>query len=276
MVGFITKKIITLLVWLSLATLSLCTAMPVDVTVMGSSTVMPLAESAAEAFNQEQNEYLVSVTAGGTGAGILGIVERKYNIAMASRIITEKEKERFGESFQQFKVGMDGISIAVSDEIYQKGVRNLNRDQVKRIYSGEITNWKEVGGPDRDIYVVSREYGSGTRDDFNEAVMEEIDAETDGVDTIAYSGAAVKTAISRSDRAIGYLGFNYLGGGVQGIAFNGIVPSYENIKLDIYELKRNLYFYTFGDPVPGAMAFIDFVLGPQGQKIAAEEGFIPN
>ena len=276
MVGFITKKIITLLVWLSLATLSLCTAMPVDVTVMGSSTVMPLAESAAEAFNQEQNEYLVSVTAGGTGAGILGIVERKYNIAMASRIITEEEKERFGESFQQFKVGMDGISIAVSDEIYQKGVRNLNRDQVKRIYSGEITNWKEVGGPDRDIYVVSREYGSGTRDDFNEAVMEEIDAETGGVDTIAYSGAAVKTAISRSDRAIGYLGFNYLGGGVQGIAFNGIVPSYENIKLDIYELKRNLYFYTFGDPVPGAMAFIDFVLGPQGQKIAAEEGFIPN
>ncbi len=276
MVGFITKKIITLLVWLSLATLSLCTAMPVDVTVMGSSTVMPLAESAAEAFNQEQNEYLVSVTAGGTGAGILGIVERKYNIAMASRIITEKEKERFGESFQQFKVGMDGISIAVSDEIYQKGVRNLNRDQVKRIYSGEITNWKEVGGPDRDIYVISREYGSGTRDDFNEAVMEEIDAETGGVDTIAYSGAAVKTAISRSDRAIGYLGFNYLGGGVQGIAFNGIVPSYENIKLDIYELKRNLYFYTFGDPVPGAKAFIDFVLGPQGQKIAAEEGFIPN
>lgn len=276
MVGFITKKIITLLVWLSLATLSLCTAMPVDVTVMGSSTVMPLAESAAEAFNQEQNEYLVSVTAGGTGAGILGIVERKYNIAMASRIITEEEKERFGESFQQFKVGMDGISIAVSDEIYQKGVRNLNRDQVKRIYSGEITNWKEVGGPDRDIYVISREYGSGTRDDFNEAVMEEIDAETGGVDTIAYSGAAVKTAISRSDRAIGYLGFNYLGGGVQGIAFNGIVPSYENIKLDIYELKRNLYFYTFGDPVPGAKAFIDFVLGPQGQKIAAEEGFIPN
>ena len=276
MVGFITKKIITLLVWLSLATLSLCTAMPVDVTVMGSSTVMPLAESAAEAFNREQNEYLVSVTAGGTGAGILGIVERKYNIAMASRIITEEEKERFGESFQQFKVGMDGISIAVSDEIYQKGVRNLNRDQVKRIYSGEITNWKEVGGPDRDIYVVSREYGSGTRDDFNEAVMEEIDAETGGVDTIAYSGAAVKTAISRSDRAIGYLGFNYLGGGVQGIAFNGIVPSYENIKLDIYELKRNLYFYTFGDPVPGAKAFIDFVLGPQGQKIAAEEGFIPN
>ncbi len=67
-----------------------------------------------------------------------------------------------------------------------------------------------------------------------------------------------------------------MGGGVQGIAFNGIVPSYENIKLDFYELKRNLYFYTFGDPTPGARAFIDFILGPEGQKIAAEEGFIPD
>jgi len=274
-VGFITKIIQILLVCFSFLSLSLCEAVPEDVTVMGSSTVMPLAEAAAEVFNTQQDEYRVSVTAGGTGAGILGIVERKYDIAMASRAITEEERQRFGDNFHQFKVGIDGISIAVSDEIYREGVRNLNRDQVKMIYSGEITNWKELGGPDKDIYVISREYGSGTRDDFNEAVMEDIAAETDGIDTVAYSGAEVKTAISGSDRAIGYLGFNYLGGGVSGIAFNGIVPSYENIKLDIYELKRNLYFYTFGDPTPGARAFIDYVLGPDGQRIAAEEGFVP-
>lgn len=276
MVGFITKIIIILLVCLSFASLSLCEALPEDVTVMGSSTVMPLAEASAEEFNVEQRDYLVSVTAGGTGAGILGIVERKYDIAMASRAITAEEKQRFGDKFQEFKIGMDGISVAVSDEIYQEGVKDLNREQVKQIYTGEITNWKEVGGPDKDIYVISREYGSGTRDDFNEAVMKDIKAETPGVDTVAYSGAEVKTAISGSDRAIGYVGFNYLGGGVQGIAFDGIVPSYENIKLDIYELKRDLYFYTFGDPSPGARAFIDFVMGPEGQRIAAEEGFIPN
>ena len=276
MVGFITKIIIILLVCLSFASLSLCEALPEDVTVMGSSTVMPLAEASAEEFNVGQRDYLVSVTAGGTGAGILGIVERKYDIAMASRAITAEEKQRFGDRFQEFKIGMDGISVAVSDEIHQDGVKDLNREQVKQIYTGEITNWKEVGGPDKDIYVISREYGSGTRDDFNEAVMKDIKAETPGVDTVAYSGAEVKTAISGSDRAIGYVGFNYLGGGVQGIAFDGIVPSYENIKLDIYELKRDLYFYTFGDPSPGARAFIDFVMGPEGQRIAAEEGFIPN
>lgn len=276
MVGSIRKKVITLLAYLSIAYVSLSGAIPVDVTVMGSSTVMPLAEAAAEVFNIEQHDYLVSITPGGTGAGILGIVERKYDIAMASRPISEEEMQRFGGSFQEFKVGMDGISIAVSDEIYQEGVRKLNRKQVKKIYSGEITNWQEIGGPDKDIYVISREYGSGTRDDFNKAIMEDPMAETPGVSTVASSGAEVKTAISKSDRAIGYVGFNYLGGGVQRIALDGIVPSYENIKLDIYELKRDLYFYTFGDPTPGARAFIDFVLGPEGQKIAAEEGFIPN
>ena len=155
-------------------------------------------------------------------------------------------------------------------------MKSLSREQIQKIYSGNITNWKQVGGPDEDIYVISREEGSGTRDDFNEAVLGNRTAEMPGVDTVANSGAEVKTAITGSDRAIGYLGFNYLGGGVRAIAFDGIPPSYENIKLDIYELKRQLYFYTFGDPTPGAKAFIDFVQGPEGQKIAGEEGFIPN
>jgi phosphate transport system substrate-binding protein len=189
--------------------------------------------------------------------------------------LAEDEKQRFGSNFREFKVGLDGISLAVSEKIYQAGVKSLSREQIQKIYSGVITNWKQVGGPDEDIYVISREEGSGTRDDFNEAILGNRTAETPGVDTVANSGAEVKTAITGSDRAIGYLGFNYLGGGVRAIAFDGIPPSYENIKLDIYELKRQLYFYTFGDPTPGARAFIDFVQGPEGQKIAAKEGFIP-
>jgi len=246
-----------------------------DVTVSGSSTVMPLAEVAAEEFNVQQTDYLVTICAGGTGAGILGIAERKNDIAMASREVTEDERRRFGDSFEEFLVGLDGISLAVSDEVYLAGVLGLSRQQVREIYSGNITNWKEVGGPDADIYVISREEGSGTRDNFNEAVLGSRDAETPGVDTVAFGGAEVKTAISGSDKAIGYLGFNYLRSGVHGIAFNGITPNYDNIKLDLYELHRHLYFYTFKKPSAGAQAFIDFVQGPQGQKIAAEEGFIP-
>ena len=273
--GVIRKIIIISLIALSVAFIHLSPISAKDVTISGSSTVMPLAEAAAEVFNLEQHQYVVSVTAGGTGAGILGIAERKYDIAMASRALAEDEKQRFGSNFREFKVGLDGISLAVSEKIYQGGVKSLSREQIQKIYSGNITNWKQVGGPDEDIYVISREEGSGTRDDFNEAILGNRTAETPGVDTVANSGAEVKTAITGSDRAIGYLGFNYLGGGVRAIAFDGIPPSYENIKLDIYELQRQLYFYTFGDPTPGAKAFIDFVQGPEGQKIAAEEGFIP-
>jgi phosphate transport system substrate-binding protein len=274
-VEVIRKIIIISLIALSVAFIHLSPTSAKDVTISGSSTVMPLAEAAAEVFNLEQHQYVVSVTAGGTGAGILGIAERKYDIAMASRALAEDEKQRFGSNFREFKVGLDGISLAVSEKIYQAGVKSLSREQIQKIYSGNITNWKQVGGPDEDIYVISREEGSGTRDDFNEAVLGNRTAEMPGVDTVANSGAEVKTAITGSDRAIGYLGFNYLGGGVRAIAFDGIPPSYENIKLDIYELKRQLYFYTFGDPTPGARAFIDFVQGPEGQKIAAKEGFIP-
>lgn len=273
-VGII-KKIIVILIIALLASVTTWSASARDVTVSGSSTVMPLAEAAAEEFNVQQKDYVVTVSAGGTGAGILGIAERKIDIAMASREVTEGERQRFGDSFEEFLVGLDGISLAVSDEVYLAGVKGLSRQQVKDIYSGNITNWKEVGGPDADIYVISREVGSGTRDNFNEVVLGSKDAETPGVDTVAMGGAEVKTAISGSNKAIGYLGFNYLGSGVAGIAFNGIMPTYENIKLDLYELHRHLYFYTFNEPSAGAQAFIDFVRGPQGQKIAAEEGFIP-
>ena len=273
-VGII-KKIIVILIIALLASVTTWSASARDVTVSGSSTVMPLAEAAAEEFNVQQKDYVVTVSAGGTGAGILGIAERKIDIAMASREVTEGERQRFGDSFEEFLVGLDGISLAVSDEVYLAGVKGLSRQQVRDIYSGNINNWKEVGGPDADIYVISREVGSGTRDNFNEVVLGSKDAETPGVDTVAMGGAEVKTAISGSNKAIGYLGFNYLGSGVAGIAFNGIMPTYENIKLDLYELHRHLYFYTFNEPSAGAQAFIDFVRGPQGQKIAAEEGFIP-
>jgi phosphate transport system substrate-binding protein len=152
----------------------------------------------------------------------------------------------------------------------------LTRDQLKRIYAGEINNWKDLGGPDKEIYVVSREQGSGTRDTFNEVIMGNKSAETPGVATVALGSAEAKTALVGSDRAIGYLGFSYSeGGNIQALALDGVVPSIRNIRDGSYELSRKLYFYTFGEPKAGAKAFIAFVMGPEGQKVAAENGFVP-
>jgi phosphate transport system substrate-binding protein len=246
------------------------------VTVAGSTTVLPLGEAAAEAFNFEQKDYLVSVTGGGTGAGITGLAEGRFDIAMASRELTSDESNKYGNGFQEHLIGYDGIVVAVSKSIYQAGITGLSKDQLRRIYAGEINNWKDLGGPDEEIYVVSREQGSGTRDTFDEVIMGDRGAETPGVNTVALGSAEVKTALAGSDKAIGYLGFSYgKGGNIQALALDGVMPSLQSIRNSSYELSRKLYFYTFAEPKAGADAFIAFVMGPEGQKVAEEKGFVP-
>lgn len=246
------------------------------VSISGSTTVLPLAEAGAEAFNDAQSDYQVLVTGGGTGVGIKNVAEGNSDIGMASREVTSDEKSQFGDKFKQNLVGYDGIVVAVSKQIFDAGVTSMTKDQVKKIYSGEIKNWKDLGGPDSEILVVSREQGSGTRDTFNEDIMGNKSAETPGANTVAGSNAEIRTAITGSDKAIGYLGFSYAEDGAVGvITMDGVKPTAETIKKGNYELARKLYFYTFGNAKPGAQAFIDFMVGPNGQKVAEEYGFVP-
>jgi len=245
------------------------------VRVSGSTTVLPLAQAGAEAFNAEQSDYQVLVSGGGTGVGINDIAVGNSQIGMASREVTAEEKSKFGDKFEENLVGYDGIVIAVSKPIYDAGVTSLSKDQVKKIYSGEINNWKDLNGPDEQILVVAREVGSGTRDTFNEDIMGSKAAETPGVNTVTSSNAEVRTAITGSDKAIGYLGFSYAEDGSVGvITLDGVKPTKETIKSGSYELNRKLYLYTFGEAKPGAKAFIDFMTGSEGQKIAEENGFV--
>jgi phosphate transport system substrate-binding protein len=246
-----------------------------QVKVSGSTTVLPLAEAGAEAFNEEQSDYQAMVTGGGTGVGIKNIAEGTSDIGMASREVTADEKKQFGDKFDENLIAYDGIAIVVSKEIFEAGVKTLTKDQVKSIYSGEISNWKELSGPDEMILAVAREQGSGTRDTFNEDIMGDKKAETPGASTIAGSNAEIKTAITGSNNAIGYLGFSYAEDGSVGvITLDGVKPTAETIKDGSYELSRDLYFYTFGDAKPGAQAFIDFMMGSKGQKVAEEYGFV--
>ena len=246
------------------------------VSVSGSTTVLPLAEGGAEAFNAVQSDYEVLVTGGGTGVGMKNIAEGNSDIGIASREVTADEISQFGDRFKENLVGYDGIVIAVSKPIYDSGVTSLTRDQVKKIYTGEINNWKDLGGPDDQILVAAREQASGTRDTFNEVIMGDTKAETPGVGTVAGSNAEIRTILTGSDKAIGYLGFSYAEDGAVGmITLDGVTPAAETIKDGSYELARKLYFYTFDDATPGARAYIDFMVGPKGQKVAEEYGFVP-
>jgi phosphate transport system substrate-binding protein len=273
-VRIISKIVIALLIALLIGSIG-TTLAEESVTVSGSTTVLPLGEAAAEAFNTQQKDCQVSVTGGGTGAGITAIAQDRTDVAMASRKVTSDEKTKFGDKFQQFDVGLDGVVIAVCKPIYDAGIKALTTDQVKKIYAGEIKNWKELGGPDMQIYAIDREQGSGTRDTFNEDIMGDKAAETPGVGTTAMGSAEVKTAIADADNATGYLGFSYASGGnIEPLSLDGVMPTIQSIKDGSYKLHRHLYFYTFGEPTPCARKFIDFVTSPDGQKIAEENGFI--
>jgi phosphate transport system substrate-binding protein len=145
-----------MLISLILGTIASSTA-TTEVTVSGSTTVGPVGILCADAFNTGQNDYHVSVAQTGTGAGITAIAGGDADVAMASREVTSDEKTKYGDKFQETLIGYDGLAVCVSKAIYDAGVTALTKDQVKKIYAGDITNWKELGGPDKEIYVISRE-----------------------------------------------------------------------------------------------------------------------
>lgn len=254
-------------------------AREVTVAVSGSSTVMPMAELAAEEFNMIQNNYTVNVKSGGSGVGIVDVAEGRSEIAMSSREIKLEERQRYETPKVRFieqPVGFDAICLVVSEDVYDSGVKTLTKDQVKQIYAGDITNWEELGGPNTEIFAIGRRAGSGTRDTFNEIIMGSKEAESPGVSYDAGESSEVKFSTQRSDNAIGYMGYSFvMTGDTKVISLDGVQPTIDNIKNSTYPLARKLYFITLGEPSPGAKAFIDYILSPEGQKIAEENGFIP-
>ena len=251
-----------------------------DIAISGSSTVMPLAELSAEELLLLQNCYHVSVASGGTGVGIVDVAEGRSKIAMASREVKPVEQQRYESAdrkFEQFLVGYDAICLVVSPKVFDSGVASLTREQVREIYTGEITNWKRVGGPNKEIFAIGRKAGSGTRDTFNEVILGSIEAEVPGEAMEASDSSEVKTAIMTANNAIGYVGYSFvLRGDTKVVSLDGVSPTIENIKKGLYPLARKLYFYTLGDPAPGPRAFMEYLHSPEGQKIAVENGFIPS
>jgi len=244
--------------------------------ITGSTTVLPAVERCAEVFNQAQDSIGVQVSSGGSGRGIQDVASGLADIGMASREVKESEVGQFGDHFVEHLIGYDAIAVVVSKEVYDAGVTALTSEEVSKIYSGEIYNWKAVGGLDEPILPVARVPGSGTGDTFNEMIMGSSRAETEGVEVNAMENAEIKTLIVQSDKAIGYLGIGYAKtGDLRAVALDGVVPSAENVKNRSYKLSRPLYLYTWNGTSDSEAEFINFVLGPEGQRIMEEEGFFP-
>jgi phosphate transport system substrate-binding protein len=243
----------------------------------GSTTVQPIAESVAEAFMKLYPNITVQVYGGGSSVGIKGVAQGTYDIGDASRsAVPDDVKDISGVTFDQLvphQIALDGIAIIVSKQIYDAGVIGITKNQLKGIYNNTINNWNEVGGPDEAIFVVGRDTSSGTYASFND--MLKLNETTQILDKASTENAQVKAAVGGAENAIGYVGLGFVGSTTPALKLNGILPTADTVKDTTYPLSRSLFMYTKGEATGAAKMFIDFVLSPDGQAIVEQEEFIP-
>jgi phosphate transport system substrate-binding protein len=244
--------------------------------IKGSDTCLPLSQKEAEAFNKKGGK--VSVTGGGSGVGISALIAKTTDIAQASRKMKFTEKQKMQQSGRQVKevvIAYDAIAVVINPA---NKVTNLTRAQLEGIYTGKITNWKQVGGDNMAIVVYSRETSSGTYEFFKEHVMQNHNYKP-SVLSMPATGAIIQS-VKQTKGAIGYVGLAYLTSGVKAVhvSYDGkhfVAPSVANAKNKTYPIVRPLqYYYALSDQKK-VSPFINFVLSNQGQEIVSKVGYIP-
>jgi phosphate transport system substrate-binding protein len=240
-----------------------------SISVVGSTTVQPIATKAAEQYMDDHENADIQVSGGGSSTGIQSVGEGTADIGMASRQIKSSETEQY-PGLVEHVVAKDGIAIIVHPS---NSVSGLTMAQLKSIYKGEITNWKDVGGPDLEIVVVGRDSASGTREFFHEAVMNKEDFVASQLEKA--SNAGVKESVKNTEGAIGYVGLGYLDETVKAIKVDDVDATVAKVISGDYPVSRALYMYTEGEPTGLAKAYLDFIKSPAGQTIVEEEGFVP-
>ena len=251
----------------------------IKIDVAGSTTVLPVVSKAAEEYKVINPDVLIMVSAGGSGVGVRSVGSGLADIGMISREIDPAEREQFSDvDFKEYVIGKDAVAVMVSSEIYDSGVKSLSFEQLRGIYSGKIKNWKEVGGPDREIFVIDKEAARGTRHVFMKAVFGDENAKADGADIIIGSNNEGQTAVAQSDAGITTLSLAWENDDVKiiGIIIDGEVvrPTLETIKNGKYPISRDLKLITSGEPTGEVKAFIDFILSEKGQKIVEDSGYV--
>jgi phosphate transport system substrate-binding protein len=244
-----------------------------NVVIKGSTTVLPIAQAALEAYMKANPGVNISLSGGGSGEGIKGLIDKTADIATSSREIKPKEIELAkskGVDPVAYTVAIDALTPIVHP---RNSVNNLTIDQLSQIYQGKITNWKEVGGDDLKIVVVSRDSSSGTFESWGQLVLN--NAKVSPRAQLQASSGAVVQAISKNRYAIGYVGIGYLNKSVKALTVNGVEASAKTALSKEYSIARPLYMYTDGQPTGVVAGFINFVLSPAGQKLVAREGFVP-
>lgn len=245
--------------------------------VKGSDSVLPLAQEEAEVFIKKTKKS-VTVTGGGSGVGISALLDGTTDIAMSSRKMKFGEKtklQKSGATAKEVIIAYDALAVVVNPS---NPVSKLNRDQLEGIFTGKITNWKEVGGQDLKIIPYSRETSSGTYEFFKEHILNNKNY-ANNILSMPATGAIIQS-VSQTKGAIGYVGLAYLEKDVKPlqISIDGkkyVAPTMAAAKKKAYPVIRPLFFYVAKKKEAQCKAFVDFVMSAEGQKIVEKVGYVP-
>ncbi|MGL5904291.1 MAG: phosphate ABC transporter substrate-binding protein [Cetobacterium sp.] len=247
--------------------------------VKGSDTIVNVSQYISEEYMGKNKEARIAVTGGGLGVGISSLINGTADIGMASRGIKEKETksaEDKGIKLKEVVIGYDGITVIVNQN---NRLENLSHGDLAKIFRGEVTNWKELGGDDAKIVVLSRDSSSGTHEFFKEHIVREEntkkDAEYGKATLYMPSNEAIKQEAKSNKYAIGYIGMGYMDKTVKSLKVDSIEPSVKNVAEKKYPIAREIYWYVAETQDKTVNGLVDFALSSDGQKVVADEGFVP-
>ncbi len=248
---------------------------PNTIVLDGSTTVGPIAKAFAEYYMQNHPGVTITVSESGSGNGAKSLINGTCDIANMSRFMKIEEFKAAVDAGRMpvaHVVAMDGIAVIVHPS---NPIKELTVEKIREIYMGNITNWKELGGPNKKIVVVSRDTNSGTYETFESLVMNK-QKMAPSVEYVGSNGA-VRQRIQSTDAAIGYVGLGFVDNTVKALTVNGVVPTVQTIASGRYPIARPLFMFTDGYPALGSHlhAFVTLHLSPKAQEIIESIGFIP-
>lgn len=236
--------------------------------IAGGTAHIPVMTDAAKNIMAFNPKIRITVEGGGSGVGVQKVGEGLVSIGNTGRALSAEEVAKYG--LKTYPFALDGVAVVINPGNLVSG---LSAQQVQDIFSGKLTNWKEVGGKDGPIHLFTRDEASGTREVFWEKLLKK--GAIAGSANVVASNGAMKAAIAQDKDAIGYAGIGHVDQSVKGVVLDGVVPSQENAMNGSYPVVRKLYMNTKGEPSKLVKAFIDYIMSPSGAAIIARSGYLP-
>jgi phosphate transport system substrate-binding protein len=238
-----------------------------EIKVSGGTAHIPVMKEAAERIMNFNPNIRISIAAGGSGVGIKQVGEGLVDIGNTGRTPTSEEVGKYG--LKMFQWAIDGVGVIVHKT---NSIKNLKKADLIKVFSGEITNWKALGGPDKPISIYTRDEASGTREVFWEKGLDKVTISLKA--KVVVSNGAMKSAVSTDPNGIGYTSVGHIDESVSPVALDGIMPTIDTVKNGSYKISRGLYSNTKGEPKGLTKKFIEYLYSAEGQKIIVDEGFI--